>query len=86
MAPAIRSPKRYEPACFRVPGRRSAFVAGPSSRQPHSRSSSIAGDELNPGIFQRLLHGTDGSARDIAARFFKIMVDNPRPAASASAG
>jgi hypothetical protein len=70
MAPAIRSPKRYhEPASFRVPGRRSAFVAGPSSRQPHSRSSSIAGDELNPRIFQRLLRGTDGSARDIAARF-----------------
>jgi hypothetical protein len=52
-----------------LPGRRSAFVAGPSSFQPHSRSSSIAGDELNPGNFLRLLPGMDGSARHRGAIF-----------------
>jgi hypothetical protein len=40
--------------------------------KPNSNSPTILCNELNSSLFQSLLHCVDGSARNIAARFFKV--------------
>jgi hypothetical protein len=40
--------------------------------KPNPNSPTILCDELNSGFFQSSLHRVNGSARNVAARFFKI--------------
>jgi hypothetical protein len=43
-----------------------------SRPQPHPGSATVLCDELNPSLFQSLLHRVHGGTRDVAPRFFKI--------------